>query len=153
MPVKSSEPIFPVTRKAAEKIGIESSSISNRNAKFPTRLRTLRESNGVSQSVLSKALGFSKSTLGLWETGCTLPDAKSLNDLANFFNVSADYLLCRTDTTSTNQSIQQICDYIGLDEDTVSLFRKLKQNTRWNEVVSHILRIAEIMEEETTNDG
>lgn len=35
----------------------------------------------------------SKSTVGLWETGDTLPDAKSLRDLAEYFGVTADFLV------------------------------------------------------------
>lgn len=87
------QPFFPVTRREAERQGIQYSSERNKAASFPTQLRALREGKGVSQSVLSKALGVSKSTVGLWETGDTLPDAKSLHDMAEYFGVTADYLL------------------------------------------------------------
>lgn len=112
-------PIFPTTKKAAEKNGTTYSSSANRNAKFPTRLRTLREGKGVSQATLVQKLGISKSTLGLWETGDTLPDAKSLYDLADYFDVSADYLLCRTDTISSDLGIRYVCDYTGISEETI----------------------------------
>jgi len=84
---------FPVTRREAERQGVQYSSEKNKVALFPTQLRKLRERKGVSQSTLSKALGVSKSTIGLWETGDTLPDAKSLHDIAEYFGVTADYLL------------------------------------------------------------
>lgn len=85
--------LFPVTRREAERVGIAYSSEANKNALFPSQLRELRKEKGVSQDALSKVLGVSKSTIGLWETGDTLPDAKSLYDLARYFDVSSDYLL------------------------------------------------------------
>lgn len=114
-----SNPIFPTTEKAAEKNGTTHSSSANRNARFPTRLRTLRKEKGVSQAVLAQKLGISKSTLGLWETGETLPDAKSLYDLADYFGVSTDYILCRTETPSMDLGIRYVCDYTGIPEETI----------------------------------
>lgn len=87
---------FPVTRKEAERAGIPYSSEANKNALFPSRLRALREEKGVSQAVLASTLGVSKSTIGLYETGDTLPDIRTADQLANYFEVSSDFLLCRT---------------------------------------------------------
>lgn len=107
---------FPVTRREAERQGLGYSSEKNKNAQFPSRLRKLREEKGVSQSVLSKKLGVSKSTNGLWETGDTLPDAKAVQDLAKYYEVSADYLLGLSDTKSASSDIRGICEKTGLDE-------------------------------------
>lgn len=87
------QPFFPVTKREAERQGIPFSSNANKNAPFPSQLRELREKKGISQAALAKILGVSKSTVGLWETGDTLPDAKSLRDIAEYFEVTADYLL------------------------------------------------------------
>lgn len=110
---------FPVTQKKASKTGVEWSSVANKNAIFPTQLRDLRREKGVSQDELSKILGVSKSTLGLWETGDTLPDARSLHDLAVYYGVSADYLLGLTDVQTSDTNIKAICEYTGLHADTV----------------------------------
>lgn len=112
-------PIFPTTKKAAEKVGDTYSSQENRNAQFPTRLRALREKSKVSQKALADRFGISKSTIGLWETGDTLPDAKMVSELADFFGVSSDYLLCRTETATINFDIRAICDCTGISEDTI----------------------------------
>jgi len=112
--------IFPVTRREAEKQGISFSSDTNKSARFPSRLKELREKTGVSQAKLAGILGVSKSTISLYEVGDTLPDAKTLYDMANYFNVSADYLLCRTNNQSTDQSIQTICAQTGLSEEIVA---------------------------------
>ena len=39
----------------------------------------------------------SKSTISLYETGDTVPDAKNIVGLCDIFGVSCDYLLCQTD--------------------------------------------------------
>lgn len=84
---------FPVTRREAERQGVEFSSKVNKNTPFPTRLRELRAEKGVSQGELSRVLGVSKSTVGLWETGDTLPDARYVRALAEYFGVTADFIL------------------------------------------------------------
>lgn len=89
--------VFPATKKEAEKKGISYSSENNKNALFPSRLRTLRAEKGVSQAAFAAALGVSKSTIGLYETGDTLPDAKTLYDMAKYFSVTSDYLLGLSD--------------------------------------------------------
>lgn len=136
-----SHPIFPTTKKAAEKAGEIYSSKENRNARFPTRLRELREKANVSQKTLADRFGISKSTLGLWETGDTLPDAKMVSELADFFGVSSDYLLCRTETPSVNFDIRAICDYTGLDEYAVdNLKHNLPDDKCTMDILNYIIR-------------
>lgn len=114
--------VFPITKKEAERQGLEHSSVANKNAKFPTRLRDLRNSKGMSQATLAKELNVSKSTIGLWETGDTLPDAKSLYALAKIFGVSSDYLLCLSDVSSTDADVAAVCEATGLEEEIVEYF-------------------------------
>lgn len=113
---------FPVTRREAERQGIPFSSTANRNALFPSQLRELRKEKGISQAALAKALRVSKSTVGLWETGDTLPDAKSLHDVAAFFDVSANYLLGFTNDMGM---IQTATEELGLSHDAVTEIKNL----------------------------
>lgn len=110
---------FPVTKKEAERTGATYSADANKNALFPSRLRALREERGVSQAALALALGVSKSTIGLYETGDTLPDIKTADDLADYFGISADYLLGRIDVRSRDIEIQSVCSYTGLSEEAI----------------------------------
>lgn len=116
--------IFPTTKKAAERTGKQHSNEENKNALFPSQLRALRKEKGISQADLAKELGISKSTLGLWETGDTLPDAKSVRDLAVYFGVSADYLL-GIPWTPDELEKERICTYTHLTSDVISNIRKL----------------------------
>ncbi len=60
---------------------------------FSDRLKKLRDENNVSQFDLSNYLGISQQALSKWENEKTEPDNDSLVKIANYFNVSTDYLL------------------------------------------------------------
>ena len=111
--------VFPVTKKAAEKQGGVYSSDANKNALFPSRLRELRKEKGVSQDQLANELGVSKSTIGLYETGDTLPDAKTLHDLGIYFGVSVDWILGITSVRSLNANMQNAVKFTGLSENAL----------------------------------
>lgn len=63
------------------------------------RIRLLRENMELRQIDVSKKTGIDQKTLSNYETGKTNPDSYSLIRLAEFFNVSIDYLVGRTDTS------------------------------------------------------
>lgn len=116
---------FPVTKKEAEKAGAAYSSEANKNALFPSRLRKLRSNKGVSQSTLAKMLGVSKSTIGLYETGDTLPDIRTAAALADYFGVSSDYLLGLCEVSTTNIELREICNYTRLSVNAVEKARNI----------------------------
>ena len=61
------------------------------------RIRDLREDRDMRQSDLASATGIDQRTISNYETGKTAPDAYALLKLADYFDVSVDYLLCRTE--------------------------------------------------------
>lgn len=61
------------------------------------RLRQLRNDLGLLQKDLAKKVKLSQQTISLYESGKREPDYDTLKKLADFFNVSVDYLLGRTD--------------------------------------------------------
>lgn len=62
---------------------------------FATRLRRLRERRKISRFVLSELCGLSKNQIARYERGERAPTADALCALAEYFDVSVDYLLCR----------------------------------------------------------
>lgn len=62
---------------------------------FGQTLKNLRTSKKLSQSNLGKILGISSSTIGMYEQGRRFPDQATLTKIADFFDVSTDYLLGR----------------------------------------------------------
>lgn len=61
-----------------------------------SKIRDLRKEKRVSQIELAKMVHVSQATVTAWETGKAEPSSSALNSLADYFNVSADYLLGRT---------------------------------------------------------
>lgn len=64
---------------------------------FSDRLRGLRDLNSISQRQVANVLGISQAGYQCYESGTKMPVAAKLPTLADFFNVSIDYLLGRTD--------------------------------------------------------
>ena len=60
------------------------------------KLKELRKANGLLQSDIANALGISKATYSTYEIGTRTPPADMLCKLADYFNVTTDYLLGRT---------------------------------------------------------
>lgn len=94
---------------------------------FGTRLRDLRKQQKLTQAELAKKLKISASTIGMYEQNRRAPDSQTITDFANFFSVSVDYLLGRTDNIFSPLKFyredkgltqQQVADKVGLDLDT-----------------------------------
>lgn len=67
------------------------------------RLKELRRAKGISQLKLALALNTNQNTISRYETGEREPGIHELIQLADYFDVSVDYLLERTD----NPTIQK----------------------------------------------
>lgn len=61
--------------------------------KFEQRLKELRQEKSLSQTQLAEALRVSQRSISSWETGFRQPDFATLEKIAKYFDVSADYLL------------------------------------------------------------
>lgn len=61
------------------------------------RLKELRTSRGVSQLKLALDLNMNQNSVSRYETGVRQADYETLIAFADYFNVSVDYLLERTD--------------------------------------------------------
>lgn len=64
---------------------------------FVDRLKALRKSNSVTQVILAKALGITDRGYRKYESGENEPTLSVLVALADYFDVSLDYLVGRSD--------------------------------------------------------
>lgn len=64
---------------------------------FEERFKELRKESGLAQDKLAIKLQIGKSTVSYYETGRSEPTISMLIKIADFFDVSTDYLLGRTD--------------------------------------------------------
>ena len=58
-----------------------------------TKIKQLRRERGITQEQLAEYLGITPRAVSQWECERTSPDISQLPLLANYFDVSADYLL------------------------------------------------------------
>lgn len=66
---------------------------------FGKRLKELRTAKDMSLNDLANAVHLSKSRLGNYEQGTREADFETLETLADYFNVSTDYLIGKDDVT------------------------------------------------------
>ena len=64
---------------------------------FSQRLKDLRKEKGINQQTLADFLCVDKSSVSKWEHGANYPNQNIIEMLCDYFGVSVDYLLGRTD--------------------------------------------------------
>ena len=91
--------------------------------KFNMRLKELRLANGLTQKELAKSIEVGRTTISEYESGKIVPKHEGLLKLANYFNVSVDYLTGVSDEPATRQSneheldkLLNTLDYILMNE-------------------------------------
>ena len=76
---------------------------------YKNRIRDLREDLDLRQIDVARETGIDQKTLSNYETGKTNPDSYSIIKLAEFFNVTTDYLLGYSDSSiKNNEDIKKI---------------------------------------------
>ncbi len=78
------------------------------NFEYGKRIKELREKENVSQKQLGKELGISRSSINQFEQQYDIIPIKRLNQIANYFNVSIDYLLGLTNIKNYKDNKHEI---------------------------------------------
>lgn len=84
---------------------------------YGNRLRNLRESRNLSQQDLADRLKINRSTYARYELGQTQPDFSTLQSIADFYDVSIDYILGRTNVPSRSDTKHNDSEIEKLVED------------------------------------
>ena len=71
-------------------------------ARMETNLKKLRTARGLTQIALQMKTGIEQSLLSKYETGERIPPTETLLLLADFYQVSIDYILKRTENPRIN---------------------------------------------------
>ena len=89
------------------------------------RMRDLREDLDLRQIDVAAATGIDQKTLSNYETGKTNPDSDAIIRLAEFFQVTTDYLLgVASSNIKTNQDIAKKLD--GIEKEINGIKRYLR---------------------------
>lgn len=100
------------------------------NEVFSKRLKELRKNRNMTQKDLANELGVSMGSIGFYENQERTPDIDFLNSVADFFDVSTEYLLGRTDVKSMDLEIKEISNKTGLSEQSIENIIKIKSSPR-----------------------
>lgn len=129
------------------------------------RIKELRESKDVSQLELSKHLNISNTTLSQYETGKRIPSDEIKIKIAQYFNVSIDYLFGQSNiknpyvnnekidmAISDDSELSEFWNTLKEREDLKLLFKQSRDSSP--SVIKKMMRIIKaIEEEEDRNDG
>ena len=112
---------------------------------FKDKLRQLRKQQEFTQTEISNYLKIDQTTYSRYETGTTEPDIATIKKLANFFDVSIDYLLENDRTISDTDEIVDFNNFILNGRYTInSKFLTDKERQILNKIVNAFSEIREI---------
>jgi transcriptional regulator with XRE-family HTH domain len=77
------------------------------------RIKELRNEKGITQADLAKILKISDRAVGYYENGDREPDYTTLLKIAEYFDVSIDYLLGRVDVRKEAASASEDADFMN----------------------------------------
>lgn len=94
---------------------------------FDNRLMKLREELGRTKKEVAEALGMPYTTYSNYESNLREPNSEVLIKIADFYNVSIDYLLGLTDIKSIDEDLKVTCKYTGLSEKAAMFIHHLNK--------------------------
>lgn len=97
------------------------------NNTFATRIKQLRIDNNLTQRDIADKIGITPTGISYWESGNAIPNFETLKKLADFFNVSIDYL---TGNENNNNENDVLFRKIGkVDVEKKDLLMRILNNT------------------------
>lgn len=73
------------------------------------KIKLLRSESGMTQAELARKLSITRAGVNAWEMGVSVPSTQYIVELAMLFNVSADYLLGLSKTSTV--SVEGLSEY------------------------------------------
>ena len=100
--------------------------IDRYNDPFPRFIRGKLEKKEYTQQMLADVIGVQRQTVSNYSLGTASPDINALSKYADYFNVSADYLLGRSKTTLKADDLQVALEKI--DTQVIDRIKELSTN-------------------------
>lgn len=102
-----------------------------------SRIKTLREKRGIIQEILAAELGITQQMLSKYEKDVTVIKVDILKRLAEYFNVTTDYLLGVSDVKRDLTGQIKLNETLDEYYDMIEVYKKLNQYDQ--ELVHRIL--------------
>lgn len=97
---------------------------------FGNNLKDLRETRNITQSQLAEYLQVSRPTIAGYETKNRQPDFEKLKKIADFFQVSIDFLISGTESANVELHLNKQIDEKDLDHDVITAYQKLSLESK-----------------------
>lgn len=92
-----------------------------------SRIKTLREKRGIIQEILAAELGITQQMLSKYENDVTVIKVDILKRLAEYFNVTTDYLLGMSDVKRDLTGQIKLNETLDEYYDMIEVYKKLDQ--------------------------
>lgn len=112
---------------------------------FWDRLKSLCDERNIAPTVLARKIGLSANAASKWKKGA-LPESKTLRLIADFFNVSVDYLIGKTDE---RKAVAANIDINSNINTMINLFKQLSEGRQFDLI--NIARTFLISDQKTTS--
>lgn len=112
-----------------------------KNTPFYNNLNKLFGERNESQETVATALGTTRQSFGNWLSGRNQPDYEKLVAIANYYNVSTDYLLGLSNIPCIDDKLQATCEYTGLD---IFVAHQMHSSIQMNEPIAEALNFLDI---------
>ncbi|WP_313175329.1 helix-turn-helix transcriptional regulator [Streptococcus parasuis] len=124
---------------------------------FPTfeKIKELADRHGISINKLEERLGYSRNTIYNLKT--KKPNAERIAEIADYFNVSTDYLLGRTDNPRIASDEQSDPAVDNLTQQAIVMFRKEteglsdSEKERFNVALAGLMKTARQLIQDDSN--
>ena len=110
------------------------------NAPFPRNLRALLDERSTTITALARELGITRQAVSQYADGTGQPNADKLKRIADYFDVSTDWLLGRAGgVKSLNADVLSAGKYTGLSESAIKYLHSIHDQEKQLEVISSII--------------
>lgn len=104
---------------------------------FAKRLKALRDERNLSQGELSQALGISRGSLSFYENNSRTADIEILYKVSEYFGVTLDYLLGKSDNRKPENS--DIGQVTGLSDEAIEQLQITKENMPYTTALNYLI--------------
>ena len=105
-----------------------------------SRIKSLREAQGISQEKLGEELNLSKTTISHYENETRIPSIETLIDMADYFKVDLNYILGTDNLVVSNKRTLQVSD------EEIEFLLEIRRLNVYNRVVSNPKKYAKLVE-------
>lgn len=109
---------------------------------FPSRLYKLMKETQTTQRELALAIGVRPQTVSLYVQGQSFPDVNGLARIANYFSISADYLIGNSEMPNTDLTMQDIHKITGLSAGAICKLQNIygkNRKTAFSDIISLLI--------------